>query len=289
MKRKFVFLIGVIFATLFIVTIAIAAVISTSDNTFNDWLTPTPPAPIQHIDNAVDDYSVNNNADITEFRLAPQGTNNLAVLVAFDNTNLQGGNTTFGVLRVRRSDNGNYYYMYFDASNAANISIYNCGTTPTCPGTPQCSSTSNCGATARKGENWPDPFTHGNSKCSGSSCNTLDTAIEALIPWTQLGGVPSGSTWLFFNYFSAASAGSMTAIDGGVAGTEDPNGISCKPATPPETGYTCYEAYGPTNLGITDFTGAAQSVPPLAWGALGLAVVGLALVGSGRLIKPRTR
>ena len=52
---------------------------------------------------------------------------------------------------------------------------------------------------------------------------------------------------------------------------------------------TKYFAVGaPTDLGITAFAGSSQGVPPLAWGGLGLAALGLAFFGGRKYFKTRT-
>lgn len=298
MKRLTFAIVGVLFLVFSIITIAIAANMLI-DGSFSDWTSPspTPPAPALLADTIYDDIGSSGNDegsrdDITTLGSYWDGgaTSPLFILEAWDNTDLP--NLSWGLTKLRRT-NGTYYFIYTCISgkstcNDANkfgIKIDSCSDVNCTTRNSICSGAAGCSSVSiKEGLSMPDPWpTRTNPICAGTYCATSDWALEMSIPWTYLGGsAPADGEHVFMTFGSVSGNTSTGFVDGDTVN----NGVSCK-----KTGSTsiCYQASGPTNLGITSFAGTAQTVPALAWGGLGLAALGLALVGGRRLLKPRAR
>lgn len=250
----------------------------TIDGNFTDWAGKD-----TFKDSGGADDSNPADTDITEYR-ADADTNGIYLLMAWDDTSFN--NASFVAVTVRNYD-GDYYRIYAAANSgtppvaASTLYVYSCATSTCATQTLVCngvSGTGSCtGAALASGTTWTDPFTH-TGNCNGTSCNTLDTAVEIFMPWSILGGAPSGNQLFFLQYASYANAGGGNEKDT-VAGA---NGITCRLVNGV---YDCYPS-DPTAIDLVSFSAQPiESTPGWAMGVIGL--IALAGLSGLMLIKKR--
>lgn len=242
----------------------------TIDGSFTDWADKDT---FKDWDGA--DDSNPEDSDITEYR-ADADANGIYLLMAWDDTSFN--NTSYVAVTVRNYA-GNYFRVYAAANSGtppvvdSTLYVYSCATETCATQTQVCNNVSGTGACTgaalASGSTWVDPFPRTTTKCNGTSCNTLDTAVEIFMPWSILGGAPTGNQMFFLQYASYPNAGGSVQKDS-VAGA---NGITCRLV---DGVYDCYPST-PTAIDLLSFNvGPASSAPRWALGAVGLmALAGL--------------
>jgi len=208
------------------------------DGSFSDWLDK-----VSVVDSGgPDDERAPSRADITEFR-AYADENGLYVLKVWDNTGFTGGQASTSGITFRNFRN-NYYRIYTTAQGApagvplSSLDINDCQSDSTCARQiDYCQGTGCTGAQLASNITWEDPYAGRTpADCSGTNCNTLDTAVELFIPWSLLGGDPPEGLYIFLEFGSYPSGPAVAPKDttGSIAITcqNTAGTFACYPSTP---------------------------------------------------------
>jgi len=235
-NRIYVVLITIIAAL--VLTMPVFAAVITIDGNFGDWAGS---AGLSDPGGA-DDEKTPSRADITELR-AESDSSGLYLLKAWDDTSFTGGQETTAGVSVRGADN-NVYRIYTTAQGnpgtvpLSSLDMKSC-TDETCASqTDICTDTGCTGAQAGSGATWTDPFaSRPTPDCTGTNCDTLDTAVELFIPWNLIGGVPvSGESTVFIQFGSYPSGPGQAPKDDfgdfGITCLDNGESFDCYPSTP---------------------------------------------------------
>lgn len=254
----------------------------TINGTFTDWASEA-----SFVDpGGVDDETSPARSDITEFRSSAEASG-IYMLMAWDNTSFNGGNaTTAGITFL--GANGTYYRIYTTAAgnpgsiDLTTLDINSCSDSTCSSQTAICVGAACTGATVGSSTNWTDPFIgagHTSSNCTGTNCETKDTAVEMFIPWTLIGGAPTNGQRTFSQFASYPSGPGQGEKDG-----TGPNGISCL-----NTNGTmnCYPST-PTAITMKQLVASSAMATSLSIGTLlSFAAIGLLMLTTLFLVRRR--
>lgn len=200
------------------------------DGVFTDWVGTAG----QTDSGGPDDERSPRRADITEYRVDANATN-VYMVFTWDDISFTGGNATTTGMSIKGAD-GKTYRVYATASannlgqtvvNLASLQVMVCDTATCKSMTARCAGAACAGAAVASSTTWVDPFrSRAAPDCDALPlCATRDTAAEIQIPWSLIGGLPTGRQYAFFQYGSYPSGSGQGEKDAIlIAGG---NGVSC--------------------------------------------------------------
>jgi hypothetical protein len=199
-----------------------------------------------------DDETAPGRADITVFR-ATADSGGIFLLMAWDDTAFTGGGASTAGVTLRTSGGENFRVYATAQGNPGtglleDLNITSCSDSTCSSQSAVCGGTGCTGSELQGGNSLVDPYSGRiDAACAGSSCGSMDTAVEMYIPWSLIGGVPAEGDTVFLRFGSYPSGPGQAPKDrGGENGFTCLNNagtFDCYPSTPNAVTLSNFRAY----------------------------------------------